>query len=157
MKVIFLDCDGVMNTPHWLPRTDAKAGDPWWFVAQLQRRLVDRVNAIADQAGAVAVLSTSWRHAFSVPVLQSIFHRAGLYVPIIGTTPSLSEHYTKQVKRCTEIAKWLEWTGVEDFVVLDDIQMETPRVAERSITIDPITGITDDNVRQAIRILTEGP
>ena len=151
-KVIFLDFDGVLNSVHFSPISNAVMGSKEWLAAQLQPELVERVQWIVEQTGAVICLSTSWRHAHTNRALAEMLRWVGLTAPIVGQTPDGAFHIgTEAVPRDKEIAAWVEWTGVTDFVVLDDIEMHHPLIAPHSVlTCD---GITQEDAQRAVGIL----
>lgn len=161
LKVAFLDFDGVLNM---YGVSSAKAasmpmksvGTVEWCAANLDPVMARRVQRICDETGAVIVLSTSWRNVHSVRVLTSALQSVGITAPVIGVTPCLVGDGVPFVPRDHEIRAWNEATGVTEFVVLDDIDMVLPGIAERSVCVNGATGVTNRDVERAIEILRGG-
>ena len=140
-KVIFLDCDGVINnatTYH-----DQYAGDhtSMYLIDDI---LLDRVKAIQEQTGADIVLSSSWRHSQEA---IDILKKKGL--KIIDITPFVWD------KRGYEVDKWLQsHPEYYDYVILDDIVFWfLPCQSSHVIHTDQIVGITEEDMKEAIDIL----
>ncbi len=121
MKVVFLDIDGVLN----------KITDPRTFLPSC----VEALNLITDTTGAVIVLHSTWRYAFTLEQMQEYLVNAGVTGSLIdmasvpdfekldsgilvfpeGTSPHKHE-------RPGSIQMWLDHHPgeVESFVILDD-------------------------------------
>lgn len=154
-KFIFLDVDGVLNSSNYYDRKckfsiykkllndysekiafDASEFDP---IA------VERLNDLIKRTDAKIVLSSSWRHN---SYIEDIFKAVGIIAPIFSTTPYLG------TKRGYEIKAWIdEQPKPYAYVIIDD---ELDMLEEQYpcfIHTDWKTGLTKDNVEQAIKIL----
>jgi hypothetical protein len=82
MKVIFLDIDGVLNTPATpRPITDSRTVDPV---------LLDRLNTLLQETHSVVVLTSTWRHDPGGWIAgdNSVFHLRTL-CPICDPNPAM--------------------------------------------------------------------
>jgi len=103
MKYIFLDIDGVLNTPD----TD----NPRKFPYIVQPDLLERLKSLLASTGAQIVLSSTWRYD-PVGLLAAKYHG----ISFIDATPDLPEK-----PRRDELRQWIhEHPGVERFIVIDD-------------------------------------
>ncbi|MGE0444532.1 MAG: HAD domain-containing protein [Vicinamibacterales bacterium] len=106
MKVIFLDFDGVLNTPQTWAHHD-KLGLDVERVALLQ--------SLCELTGAVVVISSTWRMVHALEDLRVMLAERGFRGEVIGATPALLP------KRSDEIRAWLDdHHEVTHYVVLDD-------------------------------------
>lgn len=150
-KVIFLDVDGVLNSDETgfggffgiekvLVKDDVKWGDV----------LVDRIRTIVKETGANIVISSTWRRHFDIPKFGEMF---GLYdwpdVPIIDMTPKLHQG------RGVEVNAWLQKNPVDRYVIIDDVDQFLPDQKEFFIQTSIMTGITQEDTIQAIKILNK--
>ena len=113
MKVLFVDCDGVLNSTRsaysykilpYQPRD--KEFDPLAILM---------LKNFCEEFGAVCVLSSSWRYSFDYEIMKE-----RLELPFIGSTP-LSKGYRP---RGEEIQEWLdtnEHLGIDNYIILDDV------------------------------------
>lgn len=111
MKAVFLDFDGVLNSHR---SAIAYGGVSWSGEAGIRGKMDDiavrLIGGIVRQAGAVVVLSTSWRN----DSMWTTYGKA-LDLPVVDRTPSLPG------SRGTEIAAWLaRHPGVERYAIIDD-------------------------------------
>jgi hypothetical protein len=167
MKVIFMDCDGVMATKN-----------TGW--ADFHPDCVKALKKILDATGAFIVLSSCWRHGFldrsnknvedhfivyqkdAIPRLKEWFVRWGLPPErLIDKTP---DFHTMDINaefpsdhRGTEISLWLDkHPEIECFVILDDSNDIEPHEQFFVQTYEP-EGLTLENADQAIKILNSIP
>jgi hypothetical protein len=148
MKVIFLDFDGVLNSnPYLVAQTggricaDSRAINP---------KAVQNLNVIINKTNALVVISSSWRHFFSLSEIKRILVDRGFCFAsnILDKTPSLST-------RENEIQAWLrEHPEVTNFVILDDIPMKI--LCQHAVTTTMRAGLTQKHVNKAVKILSKG-
>ena len=150
MKVIFLDFDGVLNSPQYLRSCcEGLAIDPAKMA--LFKELV-------DTTGARIVLTTSWREHWSDHTaecsdigtkINSIFEANGMQ--IFSKTPELGG------RREWEIKSWLaEHPEVISYVVLDDMLLSDDALNDHYVKISSYFGGLDEtDVQNAIKILTD--
>ena len=128
MKVIFLDIDGVLATTkqYFTNRTkfrekniDAKELNlpyPW------DKECVDVFNEILDATNAVIVLSSDWKHHWSLEEIDKVFKWNGVIKSPIAYTPNDSVSFGNlTMNRAWEIEKYIREVGVDNYVVIDDL------------------------------------
>lgn len=159
-KIIFLDIDGVLNSDAWYEKCIKYKLKPVHW--NLDPEAIKKINEIANLTGAKIVISSSWRFD---PKTPSDLKASGLEVEIIGRTDYLNTHGSFIV-RGNEIQKYISdnindlsegtlsyYGDYKAFVILDDDSDMLFTQADNFIHIDFMTGITDDNVKQAVKIL----
>lgn len=118
MRVIFLDYDGVVNTPQWVMRNGKwmnAYGFPWDNKVN-DAQAVQWVSEFCEKYGYSIVVSSTWR--FDDNYIECL-RNGGLRetVDILGRTPML------RVEGCRgdEIGQWLsEHPDVEQYLIFDD-------------------------------------
>ncbi|KAK3238516.1 hypothetical protein CYMTET_51477 [Cymbomonas tetramitiformis] len=179
-RVIFLDCDGVLNTLRSLVAAmqsksnrivtgpASKRGIGWvqqqrglpgilrypGWVGPLERSLLLRLKKVLERTGALICLSTAWRH-------EELGRRALLHALgevgierglVIGATPDLPGQY-----RAREILQWLAVNGpVASWVAIDDIDLwsQAPREMNgHTVRTYPADGFARARAKEAVDIL----
>ena len=125
MKVIFLDMDGVM-VPFWGAGQDsAMKKDNIWEAEPMSKKAVKILNSILDETDAEIVISSDWRHYYSLPVMREIFKANGVKkLPIAYTNES--KHYIAgnlEGGREVEISLWVKHHRIDYWVAIDDLNM----------------------------------
>lgn len=160
IKIIFLDCDGVLNDELTEDRCNGYIG--------LEAEYLNNLKKIVDATGAEIVLSSTWRlsqtHSGRLIVgmyeyLEKRLLEIGLKIKDI--TPDMNGN-----RRGYEIIEWINNNKVDRFVVLDDCfyigfdkDIIVDHWVETSFYCDYINtetkrgGLQEDNVRRAITIL----
>lgn len=149
MRVIFVDVDGVLNTPStWGHRS---------LTAALEAPLVMRLANLVKEAKSFWCLSSTWRLGKTglTDTLQA-FEQLGwtdATSRCLGRTP-MHPYGT----RGDEIREWLyEHPAVTEFVIFDDdSDIGHEPLAARFIQIDPTYGLTDADCRFAFRLFQVG-
>ena len=151
MRILFLDCDGVLNSYSWvIPSADNED--------DLDPRAMALLNEIIEKSDAKVVIHSTWRKSHTVDELRTIFERNGFKGQILGTTPVMYEVSGQQVARGVHIQAWLdlhERFGITSFAILDDIDsMEhlKPRLVQTSMA----HGIQQEHVEKVLKLLLEG-
>ena len=118
MKVIFLDIDGVLNSARFRGELGMS-----YFSRIIDRRKMPLLKRIADETGALIVLSSSWRKFWNQgenqrdsagQLISDSFREYGLRIH--SKTPVL-----ENAGRDGEIRLWLEQHPyVDGYVILDD-------------------------------------
>lgn len=166
-RVVFLDIDGVLNTPEdyakWCAADPQTLGPSDKAELLFAPRLVDRLNRITDLTGAAIVVSSSWRHYYHVGApggqsfadLCDLFRRVGITAKIIGPTPT-AEH-----RRWVAIESWLnehDAFGHLNIAILDDdippLEWQWKRYHVHCRAFPG--GLTQANEDHAISLLNEG-
>lgn len=140
MKVLFLDIDGVLNYLTY------KSSLPY-PLSEFDPLLISKLNLILEKTGAKLVLSSDWRFMEGI---ENIFKSVGIISKIYGITPS-----GKGKSRGHEIKMWMEGKEITRYCILDDLPKDSflPVQLGNYIHINPNTGLTDKDVREAINLL----
>lgn len=170
---IFLDIDGVLNTPH-TPGFQTSAG-------KIEPKLVSNLNLVAGafQDGINIVISSHWRVWHSLDSISHMLYLAGLSNKafIIGKTPDdydASNHQVddydgdpfsrptpfivkKAKTRGDEIRDWLldhpNVNAYGHWAIVDDNDWMNPNQRSRFVKTDSQVGLTIANARQLITVL----
>lgn len=151
-RVIFLDIDGVLNSAEYHRERHVRGTKP------LDPLAIQRLNRLTDRTGACIVISSSWRQ-WGFIYCRAMLKAANVTGRIVSCTPILADEVTNGiaawVPRGREIMAWLgsTRTPVERFVVLDDAD-DMDGVRHRLVRTSHETGLTDDDVKRAIWLLT---
>lgn len=159
MKVIFLDCDGVLNSWGHDDATGYKGGKDFETITPA---VMGHLSAIVEATGAKVVISSTWRKKYTIDEFNTQFKALGFTGEVIGRTPELWQTEAGvRLRRGDEILLWLRTHAeVESFVILDD-ETDMSRVLGRLVKTDGTQGLTATTAAQAIamleRALTEHP
>jgi hypothetical protein len=150
VKIIFLDFDGVMNTPGFIHNSAAG-----YLEDPIDTPHVDALNAVVDATGARVVISSSWRLFWNPARCTAALRRKGFRGVVIGMTPRVAD---RGDSRGHEIQQWIDESRekVESFVILDD-DSDMEHLIERLVQTDGSKGLTLADAAVAIRVLTEYP
>lgn len=153
MKVIFLDVDGVLNTPS----SDARGPSGCIGVASGPLRVL---REIVQKTGARIVLISTWKNEWSKnedlcsedgKYLERRLYRYGMRI-LDKTKDSVA-----LMQRGRSIADWLDSKNhVTDWIVLDDIcfpDYDGEGIRDHLMLIDPETGLTEKHVDEAVQML----
>lgn len=127
-SVVFLDIDGVLNTPEdyakWSASDPQTLGPSDRAEYLFNPGLVERLNRITDATGAAIVVSSSWRFyycggpvGYQFEALISLFRKVGIKAPVVGPTPPTNH------SRWDAIEEWIDnhdALGHLRYAVLDD-------------------------------------
>lgn len=148
MKYIFLDFDGVMNTPATLH--NGKIG-------ALDHEFVARFNDVVRKTGAKVVISSTWR--LFKNIAEVILAAGFLIDEFEGMTPSLFDPANPEKKFCRgdEIAKWMQESGVEidRYAILDDDEDMLPEQQSHFFKTETAHGLTQDIADRLIQYLNK--
>jgi hypothetical protein len=157
--IAFLDIDGVLNSKQWYSQAasckEEPNPQPSTYRSLLERSIdpacVQRLNRLLQRTGAVVVVSSSWRKKYEVSEIVSIIEARGFCGEVIGVTPSDDGMQS----RGEEITSWLKKNvpGGVAYVAVDD-EVETGLPTEVVVVTSRDTGLTDEDVERAIRILS---
>ena len=125
MKILFLDCDGVLNNSETKDYVKTSDGKKYIEFSSISFRGLDsfRINYIRNivkQTNCKIVLSTSWRFqdVFKNYLIKKLGKKTSF--AIIDSTPARISP-----NRFIEIKDWLDQHNeVKTFVILDDFQSE---------------------------------
>lgn len=141
-KVLFLDCDGVLN------KIGTKIKQPNG-VYGVEPRMAAQLKRIVDQTNCDIVLSSSWRkHNDCVEYLFSAIDPS-VRRAVIGKTPVLEG----DVVRGDEIQRWIDLNGgVKNFVILDD-DADMGHLMPQLVQTDTFVGLTPELADKCIERL----
>ncbi len=147
MKIIFLDCDGVLVTQP-LFGTRYKNGNNKPFDT-LDKNCVDKLNILIEKTGAKLVLSSTWRFDKEYSAIEYL-NTNGVKGEFVGITPT-----SQTGIRGTEIQKFIEkFDGsVDKFVILDD-DSDMEHLSCHLVKINMKIGLTDEDIEKALEILS---
>ena len=170
---IFLDIDGVLNTPR-TPGFQTQSG-------KIEPTLVNNLNLVAGafENGINIVISSHWRVWHSLDSISYMLYRAGLSNKafIIGKTADDYDTANHQVDdydgdpmsrptpfivkaktRGDEIRDWLldhpDFNADGHWAIVDDNDWMNKNQHHRFVKTDPMVGLTPANAGQLIMILT---
>lgn len=145
-KIIFLDIDGVLNSDKFYERCTSKG--MIWVERRIDPDAVKRLKIIVDETNAEIVVTSTWRRVSDdMSLLER--HLRAQQLQVFDKTPMLYK------SRGDEISAWFKIKPSfrdANYVILDDD-------ADMTIHIDHLvqtnykTGLTDEDVRKAIKIL----
>lgn len=148
MKVIFLDYDGVVNTPIWDERGNIDYNHPSDGKVNNYQAIM-WLNHLLWRTNAKIVVSSTWRYCCNDTSYQDCLYNAGL-----------KRKY--EIKDCTawfgnntrteEIHQYLkEHPTIDKYVILDDEQVED----ENFVKCDPHYGFGYNEFIKALEILNK--
>ena len=171
MKIIFLDCDGELTYSDYENEE----------TANIDIEKVKLLKEICDKTDAKVVISSSWRGSDSYTpriyyVLIDILTSNG--IEVLGDTPHLPTEFEGNVSnsissttleelpdlkikygtgRAAEIKKWISEHDVDNFVILDDEDLDWSDYGYDTHWIQPTWfgdgGLKREHVDRAIEIL----
>lgn len=157
MKVIFLDVDGVLNSNQ---RRLEIGGE------SLEEEKVKLLSMIIRRTGAVVVLHSGWRFWFNEnmkPVKKEaadlLLMLAKYHISVLDKTPDFSTSHIRKTKqfslvKADEILSWLKnHTNVENYIVLDDLDLHNEQFARHQIRTDSAEGLLEKDVSLAVQML----
>lgn len=153
--IIFLDFDGVINTPFILYKEPRVNNHIDKFVSNLQA--IKLLNWIYSEYKFDIVISSTWRLGLSLEELKEILLNSGLNpeIKILGVTPDLRhkkyDHHIKlpfkkhifiHTRRGHEIDLWLKQNNFKGkFIILDD-DKDMWKHKDKLIILHPDDGLT---------------
>ena len=157
MKILMLDCDGVINH-HGVYAECAKRPGQTKSEDWVDPVCVALVNDICDRTGAVIVVSSSWRDYLNGwEGVRDVLAKRGLTAAVVGHTPTTAEKVKMgwyNGNRWDEIDYWLTWhPEVTHWVVWKDALVEgiPPENLVRTTLAE---GLTREGAERAVSILT---
>jgi hypothetical protein len=166
MKLIFLDFDGVINSTKWMHSDQFKQetkdlSDADLYLIKVQYLIdpnsIQLINELVDRSKAEVVVSSTWRHKFSIDELNSILKSRGSTFNIIDKTPRrYSNRFSQTIARGIEIQAYLDSLphSPDSIVILDDIDNMLHLSKYLILTYDE-TGITTQNIESALKMLNK--
>lgn len=162
-KIVFLDCDGVVNSADYFERVKGTRPDPTnedeMFAGCVDPEAVKLLDEILERTGAKVVVSSTWRlchegFGFITRALHwgsknqggpgLIHHRS--FIDVTGSEGRV---------RGNQIDAWLKaHPGVKSFVILDDDSDMEPHM-DKLVQTSWKHGLQREHVEQAVKMLGE--
>lgn len=124
------------------------------------------MRADGNCLSAVIIMSSGWRLLFDDNMLPESGNSQYLYnilnefgIALFGKTPDFSTEEIRIKKtfslvKAHEILSWLDaHDQVENYVVLDDLDLNNEVIHAHQVKTDPQFGLTDDDAAQILRML----
>lgn len=149
MNIIFLDIDGVLNSIDKLIEVYKKTGRPHsGSLYPFDEKCLKNLQLLVTETNSKIVITSTWRRDKQcMNVLLNTLDNYNLKSEVIGYTPILYE------TRENEIKKYLsKLNELPNFVIIDDI-VEMGELSQYLIVTSPQTGLTEENVQEAIKAL----
>ena len=155
MKVIFLDIDGVLNTPS----SESRCGE---YIG-IDDEKVEKLKQILDKTKAEIVLVSTWKkywrkeenlkplQDYSATYLDEKLAKCGLKA--VDKTRDKSDG--RYLSRGEGILEYICRNNVENYVILDDCQFDYDGndLTDNLVKTNKIEGLTDKQVKVACEIL----
>lgn len=164
MKIIFLDIDGVLNTPRFQTiQIKNHECDAYESQFNFDPICMKNLKEIIDKTNAYIVISSTWRYNDSDDsdnrYMKEIYNNLNLYGikdRVIGVTPDFRDNYNSMLIRGHEIKYWLEENSdkfnIERFVIIDD-DNDMFNLVDYLAECDYQDGLTEEVKNLAIKIL----
>lgn len=128
INVIFLDIDGVLNTPRFqMIQINNFECDAYESQFNFDPICMKNLKELINKTDAYIVISSTWRYDSDPRYMSEIVNNLKLYGitdRIIGVTPDLSQQYNSRLIRGHEIQQWIQDNKnkyiIDKFVIIDD-------------------------------------
>lgn len=150
MKIIFLDIDGVLQSPRY-----CLAIGETGFLQAFEPAALSMLRALVVQSKAKIVISSSWRHGSSKREFNQLFRVLG-FKEIANAIHEnwRTDDLPHPAKRGDEISKWLdEHSYVTNYLILDDDNDMLEEQLPHFVHTDPMNGILITHFIRAKEIL----
>jgi hypothetical protein len=122
MKVCFIDIDGVMS--GLLSTRNNK-----WDAPEFIPIAVNALNRIIDKTDCELILSSSWKHDFTLVEMREIFAYNGVKKGPIGFTPNTpktdgTKLHEARAKEILTWLRWYDWKNQMKWVAVDDMNLD---------------------------------
>lgn len=149
-KYIFLDFDGVLNTPK----------------GKFDKKAIDNLRRLLEESDAKVIISSTWRLQ-GLEYIQYLWKEYHLPGEVTDLTPSCNsityscadgteEWQSLHAAKGLEIAEWLRLNAKEPYryVILDDEEGILFNQSEHFVKVEGSKGLSDADVRESVKILT---
>jgi len=120
IRFIYLDIDGVLC----LGSENKPKSTKWGYLYRFNKRAVEYLNDILEKTKADIIISSDWKHHFTLEQLQEIFTEwAGVCKPPIDVTPTIPGIMLQRLEewRAKEILQHVESFNPDSWVSIDDL------------------------------------
>lgn len=152
-KMLFLDCDGVLNTdPHLHIMKHPEDFDQGKLSKYIHKSKIKLLNQIVEEVNPTIVISSAWRNVLSIKEMQKIFDDKGFIGELECATEKGGVEHDDRWKQINKIIK--EYSP-ERYVILDDDHLSTDEDFENPnfVKTKDKQGLTQSDVDKAIKIL----
>lgn len=161
-NVVFLDIDGVLNSNFWCENNQREISNG----TLIDKDKVKLLSSLIKATNAKIILHSAWRFWFDShlkPLLNEaeklveIFQGEGLTID--GVTPDLTTEEIRITKRFSlvkaeEILLWIsEHKDVQNWVVIDDLDLHNSEIEKHQIKTDNTIGLTVEDLENAKKML----
>lgn len=119
-KFIYLDIDGVLCLGSEINPKSTK----WGFIHRFNKRAIDVLNDILEKTDADIIISSDWKHHFTLEQLEEIFTEWGKVCKApIDVTPTIPGITIQRLDewRAKEILQHVEKYRPDSWVAVDDL------------------------------------
>ena len=152
MDIVFLDVDGVLNSQNKLIELYNKTGKPHsGSNFPFDEKCLENLKILVKETDAkIVITSTLRKYERNMKVFLNKLKEYDLEKDVIGYTPILNR------KREEEIIEYLNKLDIKvNFIIIDDIR-DMESLNDRLVVTSPKTGFTEENMKNAIKILKKG-
>ena len=161
-RIIFLDIDGVLNSNFWNDSHQREISDG----TLVDGEKVKLLSMLVKRTNAKIILHSGWKYWFDQDLkplrleaenLVMLFKKEELLLEDV--TP---DHSTEEIRKnkkfslvkASEILAWLaEHENVDNWVVIDDLDLHSKEIEMHQVKTDPSIGLTINDVYKAEKIL----
>lgn len=147
MKAIFLDIDGVLNSDEHTAFIKSFVTYSDNMIEPFDDECLYNLKYIVDETDAKIIITSIWRlFPDYLYILMNKLEEYGLDKNVISLT--ISNKYKDKLQ---EIAVKIKKLGITEYVVLDN---DKTLNLDRHIITNNVTGLTEINAKQAVKILS---
>ncbi|SEL64876.1 hypothetical protein SAMN04487770_11448 [Butyrivibrio sp. ob235] len=160
-NIIFLDVDGVLNSKFWDNEHQREISEGKYVDIEK----VSLLGSLVKRTGAKIILHSGWRFWFDKS-MKPLRPEAAFFadtmksegIRIAGVTPDLTTEEIRKTKKFSmvkadEILLWLEENSYDNWVVLDDLELNNIEIGKHQVKTDAEVGLTVMDVERAVTIL----
>lgn len=161
-NVVFLDIDGVLNSNFWNENNEREISNG--TLVDIEK--VKLLSTLVKSTESKLILHSGWRFWFDEN-LKPLRMEAEKFIEMLekqglkldGVTPDLTTEEIRETKKFSlvkakEILQWLsENDGVQNWVVLEDLDLHNDVIEKSQIKTDATVGLTLDDIVRAEKIL----
>ena len=161
-RIIFLDIDGVLNSNFWNDCQQREISDG--TLVDVEK--VKLLSMLVKRTKATIILHSGWKYWFDQN-LNPLRPEAENLIMLLkqeelllgGITP---DHSTEEIRtnkkfslvKASEILAWLaEHEDVDNWIVIDDLDLHCREIEMHQVKTDPHIGLTLDDVYKAEKML----
>lgn len=162
-NIIFLDIDGVLNSNFWNADHQREISDG----TLIDEEKIKLLASLVKKTNSKIILHSGWRTWFD-PELKPLRNEAAKLIELLekeglhldGSTPDLTTEEIRKTKKFSlvkagEILLWLKThNDVNNWVVLDDLDLHNAQIEKHQVKPDQAVGLTIADVEKAVKILS---